>query len=42
MSWRIILSRQAAKDAKKLAQAGYKPQTERLLKLLAQNPYIVI
>ncbi len=39
MSWQIILSRQAVKDAKKLSQAGYKPQAEKLLSLLAENPF---
>ncbi len=39
MSWEIVLSRQAAKDAKKIAQAGLKPQAEKLLKILAENPY---
>lgn len=39
MSWQIILSRQAVKDTKKLAQAGYKPQAEKLLSLLAENPF---
>ena len=39
MSWEIVFSRQAAKDAKKIAQAGLKPQTEKLLKILAENPY---
>jgi Txe/YoeB family toxin of toxin-antitoxin system len=40
VSWRVILSRQAVKDAKLLAQAGYKPQAEKLLKLLAENPFV--
>lgn len=40
MTWQIILGRQAAKDAKKVAQAGLKPQVEKLLQLLAENPYI--
>lgn len=39
MSWQIILSRQAVKDAKKIAQAGLKPQAEKLLQLLTENPY---
>jgi len=39
VSWEIVLSRQAAKDAKKIAQAGLKPQAEKLLKILAENPY---
>lgn len=34
MSWRVILSRQAVKDVKLLAQA------EKLLKLLAENPFV--
>ncbi len=40
MTWQVILSRQAVKDAKKLAQAGYQSPTENLLKLLENNPYI--
>jgi Txe/YoeB family toxin of toxin-antitoxin system len=38
VKWRIILSRQALKDAKKLANAGYKAQAEKLLKVLEINP----
>jgi len=42
--WRAIeetlfLSRQAIKDAKKLAQVGYQSPAENLLKLLEINPY---
>lgn len=39
MTWQVILSRQALKDAKKVGHAGLKPQTEKLLQLLASNPY---
>jgi Txe/YoeB family toxin of toxin-antitoxin system len=39
VSWQIILSRQAVKDAKKIAQAGLKPQAEKLLQVLTENPY---
>ena len=39
MTWQVILSRQAVKDAKKIAQAGLKPQAEKLLQLLNENPY---
>jgi len=39
VTWQIILSRDAVKDAKKLSRAGYKPQAEKLLNLLAENPY---
>ena len=40
MTWQVILSRQAIKDAKKIAQAGLKPQAGKLLELLTENPYI--
>lgn len=40
MTWLVILSREAVKDAKKIARAGYKPQAEKLLRLLTENPYI--
>lgn len=39
MSWQIILSRLAIKDAKKIAQASLKPQAEKLLQLLTENPF---
>ena len=39
MTWKVILSRQAIKDAKKLAQVGYQSPAENLLKLLEINPY---
>ncbi len=39
MSWRLVFTKQAQKDARKLAQAGLKPQAERLLKVLREDPY---
>lgn len=39
MSWRLVFTRQASKDAKKIAQSGLKPQTNRLLDLLREDPY---
>ena len=39
MSWTIVYTNQAKRDAKKLARSGLKPQAERLLKVLAGNPY---
>ena len=39
MTWQVILSREAVKDAKKLVRIGYKFQTEKLLQLLAENPH---
>jgi toxin YoeB len=39
VSWRIVFTRQAQKDAKKLAAAGLKNKAETPLALLAENPY---
>ncbi len=39
MSWTVVFTRQAQKDARKIASANLKPQTQRLLDLLAQNPF---
>ena len=39
MSWRLVYTSQARRDAKKLARSGLKPQAERLVKILAKDPY---
>ena len=39
MSWRLVFSKAAQKDAKKLARAGLKPNAEKLLALLAVDPF---
>ncbi len=39
MTWSVVLSKQAAKDARKLRRAGLRPQAEKLLALLAEDPY---
>ena len=39
MSWRLVYTAQARKDARKLASSGLKPQAQRLLEILAENPY---
>ncbi len=39
MSWSLIYTTQAKRDAKKLSRSGLKPQAEKLLVLLAKNPY---
>ena len=38
MSWRLIYTKQAQKDAKKLAEAGLKAKAQALQTLLANNP----
>ena len=40
MSWRLVFTQQAQKDAKKISQAGLKPQTIQLLQILKTNPYM--
>jgi toxin YoeB len=40
VKWIVRLSRQAIKDAKKLAKAGYKAKAEKLLKVLEINPFM--
>jgi len=37
--WRIVFTKQAQKDAKKLAAAGLPPGAEKLLDILRENPY---
>jgi len=39
VSWEIVFTRQAQKDAQKLAEAGLKPKAERLIWVLRDNPY---
>ncbi|MEB3126280.1 MAG: Txe/YoeB family addiction module toxin [Synechococcales bacterium] len=39
VKWKVILTKQANKKAKKLTTAGLKSQTEALLTVLAEKPY---
>jgi Txe/YoeB family toxin of toxin-antitoxin system len=39
VNWRLVYTKQAKKDAKKLSRSGLKPQAERLLNILKKNPY---
>ncbi len=39
VKWRIVYTRQAQKDAKKIAAAGLRPKAEKLLKILSENPF---
>ena len=38
MSWRLVFTWQAQKDAEKLSSSGLKPKTQQLLAILAENP----
>ena len=39
VSWVLVFSKQAIKDAKKLKAAGLKPKAEELLAVLAKDPF---
>lgn len=39
MSWRLVYTAQARKDAKKLAGSGLKSQAQELLELLENDPF---
>jgi len=39
VSWRLVYTRQAQKDAKKLASSGLKPKAQALLAILAEDPF---
>jgi toxin YoeB len=39
VSWELVFTRQAQKDAKKLASAGLKNKAKKLLIILKNNPF---
>lgn len=39
MSWRVVFTKQAQKDAKKLSAAGLRPKAEEVIEILSRNPY---
>ncbi len=39
MSWRLAFTKQAEKDAKKVARASLRPKAEELLAIPRENPY---
>ena len=39
MTWKLVYTKQAQKDAMKLASSGLKPKAQALLALLAEDPY---
>ncbi len=41
MSWRIVFTKQAQKDAKKLSDSGLKSKAEKIIEILCHNPYQV-
>ena len=39
MSWRLVYTKQANRDARKLNASGLKPKTQQLLSIIADDPY---
>nr|WP_256558034.1 Txe/YoeB family addiction module toxin [Marinobacterium sedimentorum] len=39
VTWKLVYTSQAQKDAKKLASSGLKPKAQELLALIAEDPY---
>ncbi len=39
MSWSVVFTKQAQKDAKKIASSNLKPQAQRLLAIIAKSPF---
>jgi len=39
VSWKLVYTKQAQKDAKKLVSSGLKKKAQALLQVIEQNPY---
>jgi len=39
VSWDLVFTKQAQKDAKKLVSTGLKPKAKNLLEILKENPF---
>lgn len=37
--WKLVYTKQARKDAKKISRSGLRAKTEALLKVIEQNPF---
>ena len=41
VNWRVVFTKQAQKDAKKISASGLKQKAETLINILRENPYQV-
>ena len=39
MSWKVVFTKQAQKDARKIASADLKPKAEKLIEILRSDPF---
>ena len=40
--WRVVFSKQAAKDAKKLSASGLRTKAQTLIELLKEDPFVTL
>jgi toxin YoeB len=40
--WRIVFTKQAQRDARKIAAGGLRPKAEKLLDIIRENPYQIL
>ena len=38
-TWKVVFTKQAQRDAKKLSASGLRPKAEKLISLLRENPF---
>jgi Txe/YoeB family toxin of toxin-antitoxin system len=39
VNWKVVFTKQAQKDARRIASSNLKPQAQRLLDILVSNPF---
>lgn len=39
MNWKLVFTKQAQKDAKKITHAGLKSKVQKLLEIISENPF---
>jgi toxin YoeB len=39
VTWKVVFTKQAKKDAKKISRSGLRPQAEHLIEILKEDPY---
>jgi Txe/YoeB family toxin of toxin-antitoxin system len=37
--WRVVFTKQAQKDARRISDTGLRPQAEKLIQILRENPF---
>lgn len=42
MKWKIVFTKQAQRDARKIAAAGLRPKAQKLLDILSENPFQIL